>query len=133
MSERPINKHSIDLSAGGRTHQSFKEECDINHMMTKWQRTGGIPPNTLPLQYGDFTNVASYQEALQQIMDAEDAFASLPSNIRKRFNHDARQFVEFMDHAENTDEAIKLGLAEPRPKAETPAEPETADTESATD
>lgn len=93
------------------TRQSFKEECDINLMMAKFQRTGQLTHVRESLgTYGDYSNVDDYQSALNNVKAAESAFAAMPANIRDRFQNDAAQFLEFMDNPDNQDEAEDLGL-----------------------
>jgi len=103
------------------THQSFKEECDINTIMAKYKRTGLITHvNEHQGQYGQFVDVQDYQTSMNQIIDAQNAFMELPAALRKRFNNDAGDFLAFVQDPKNADEMVDLGLR-PRP----PAEPRT--------
>ena len=68
--------------ADTRTKQSFKDECDVNRILDKWQETGLIDhvmPN--PPTYGDFTNVTDYQTAVNTVIEADNSFMSLPSAV----------------------------------------------------
>lgn len=113
-----------------RTKEAFKEDCDINRIMRKYAVSGVIDhlAKNVPT-YGDFTTAHDYQSARNQLITAEAEFGALPSNIRKRFENDPGQFLDFMSDPENTEEAIDLGLAEarrptdPLPKAQPPADP----------
>lgn len=97
------------------THQSFRNECDINQIMSKYKKTGQINHLTKHSgAYGDFTNVGEYQESLNKIILAEEAFSSLPANLRKRFGNDPSNFIEFTLNEDNRSEAEKLGLVTPR-------------------
>ncbi|AXL14660.1 internal scaffolding protein [Microviridae sp.] len=105
------------------THQSMADECDINKIMEKWQKTGILDhTNTFEGQYGDFTDVPSdYHDAMNQVLEANDMFATLPSSIRKKFMNDPGQFLDFVENPENREEMQKLGLipdAEKRPLVE---------------
>lgn len=102
------------------THQSMAPECDINRIMLKWQKTGIIEhANTYQGQYGDFTNLpADYHVAMNQIVATNEMFMSLPSSLRKRFNNDPGQFLEFVEDEDNRDEMRKLGLLKPVDDAE---------------
>lgn len=112
-----------------KTQQHFKDEHDINNIMKKYLKQG-ISYNQLPNPsgvYGDFSNVKDYQNSLQTIIDADQAFLTIPSNIRKRFDNDPQKLFEFLNDKKNLDEAISLGLIEkpvitetPPPKTETP-------------
>ena len=106
-----------------RTKQEFKTQCDINCVIKNYDKTGLITHvNNAKAQYGDFTAVNEYQEALNIVVDSQAAFAELPSEIRKRFNNDPGKFLEFVTDPKNIDEMVELGLAQ-RPKAEVGEEP----------
>jgi len=101
----------IDLSQGGRTHQSFKDECDINRIMARHKKTGIIRQTTERPQYGDFSNLPDYQEAMNTVIQADSMFAELNSEVRERFQNNPQKFLDFCDDPENQDEAIRLGIA----------------------
>lgn len=112
------------------TKQSFKDECDINNIMRKYQNTGQLPAmiKSNPT-YGDFSKVGSYQESLHVVMKAQEQFDALSSKIRRRFDNDPAKFLEFCNNKENREEMIELGLIEvkkeelkPIKKEETPKE-----------
>jgi len=105
-----------------RTQQSFKEECDINTIVRRFGVTGEVPASIkTPLQ-GDFADAMNFQESMDQIVAAREAFQAMPSGVRKRFHHDPGEFVEFVSDASNRAEAEKLGLIVPPP----PPTPEPA-------
>ncbi len=107
------------------TQQQFGDESNINKIMERYQRDGVLDHlNTYDGQYGDFSNVASYQESLHQISEAENMFMQLPSQVRKEFENDPVQFVEFASNPANIDKLIELGLATPR-EAQTPTSKST--------
>jgi len=93
------------------THQSFKAECDIRNIMKKYKRTGLFTHITSSMpQYGDFTQVQDYQEAMNVVIAAQNAFEQLPAEVRKRFMNDPGELIDFCQNQENRDEMIKLGL-----------------------
>ena len=111
---------SVDRDTGevlvSMTKQSFKEECDINTLMAKYEKTGVIDHvNRATPQYGDFVGTPSYQESLNIVLDAQEAFAQLPAKLRDRFGNDPAQYLAFIDNPDNKDEAIKLGMIMPPP------------------
>lgn len=126
----------VTISTGpGKTKQSFKDECDINFIMNKWQRTGEIPANmvgTMKPHYGDYSDGNDYMEACNQVLEAKAAFQSLPAFLRDRFANEPANLLRFLSLPENQEEAIKLGLAEkpeenpPEKPAETPPTPTPA-------
>lgn len=106
------------------TEQQHVLDCDINNIIERSRRTGilGDPyaMPTVPMQYGDFTDAPSYQDAMTYIVTAQQAFEALPSNMRKRFENDPGQLIDFLGKEENRDEAIRLGLI-PRPDNSIPS------------
>lgn len=105
--------------------QSFADECNINNIMSKYQRTGLID-HVAKVQgsYGDFTSVQDYQLSLNQVIEAQDAFDELPSSVRKRFGNNPAELMAFLSDPDNREEAVKLGLVEPPPPK--PKEPAKA-------
>lgn len=65
-----------------------------------------------PGQFVDLPEVMDYQEALNVVIKAGEAFDELPGNIRRRFDHNAVEFLQFMNDPENFDESVELGLRE---------------------
>lgn len=95
------------------TKQSFKDECDINRIMSKWEKTGVIDHvRQIQGQYGDFTDVKDYRSALDAVIQAQDAFDGFPAELRARFSNDPALFLDFVQDPSNMEEMIKLGLAE---------------------
>lgn len=47
---------------------------------------------------------------MNQIVQAQDMFMSLPSKIRNRFGNDPSQFLDFVSDPLNKDEMRSLGL-----------------------
>jgi len=96
-----------------RTKQSFKQECDINHIMKKYERQGILPQNIKQGMYADVSDVPTYQEACNLVIAAQEQFAALPSNVRERFANDPARFLEFVNDGSNAEEMEKLGLFSP--------------------
>lgn len=96
-------------------------DCDINNIMARYERDGVLSHvQQYEGQYGDFTDVVSYQQALNIVMDAEECFMSLPANIRKKFDNDAGAFLDFAANPENRDELAKMGLIPPSASVSVP-------------
>lgn len=98
----------------GKTQAQFKDECDINRIMKRYKNTGIPPAARRGGVYGDFSNVGDYREALEKIQEAEEDFASLPSEVRSRFKNDPGRLIAFVSDPKNADEAVKLGLVAPK-------------------
>lgn len=125
--------HAIDVSAVddeesprfGRTQQNFKEQCDVNEIMKRFERTGVLDHlNEYQGNYGDFIEVPqSFHEAVNQVLSAQDMFMTIPARIRAEFNNDPGVFIEFVSDPNNIDRMIEMGLANRRtPVAEEPRE-----------
>lgn len=99
------------------TKQAFKEECDINNIVRRYNEGGAITHiNSRQPIYGDFSMEMDYQESLNRVHRAQEAFDALPANIRERFDNDPAQAVSFLQNPSNADEARKLGLLPPLPE-----------------
>lgn len=101
------------------TSQAHKDECDINRIMLKWAKTGTVEHrNTFEGQYGDFTETpGDYHEAMTQVVQANEMFEGLPSQIRRRFGNDPGAFLDFVQDPKNVDQMIDMGLATERPQS----------------
>ena len=99
------------------TQQNFKDECDINSIMSKYKVTGFLVDplklRTRKPQFGDFTSVPDYQTAQNVIVEGREAFEALPARIRKYFNNDPALYLSFISDVNNLDQALELGLVDP--------------------
>lgn len=94
------------------TMQSFQNECDINVIMRRWEKTGDLTHvRHSQGRYDDFADIGDYQSALNTVLAAQEAFEALPSRIRTRFSNDPASFVSFMQDPTNSNEIIAMGLA----------------------
>lgn len=87
---------------------SFADECDINRIMSKYQRTGILPDVSKLGQYLDVSNVTDYASALNMVSDAQDLFDALPAHIRQDCYNDP---AVFLDRATDPSWLLKHGLA----------------------
>ncbi len=102
-----------------RTKQSFRDECDINNIMTKYQKTGAIAHvNEHQANYG-FATGQDFASAMRTCVQAQEMFNALPSSIRTRFANDPAQFLDFVQDADNKKEGQELGLWPPDPPDDT--------------
>jgi len=92
------------------TKQSFRDECDINNILRKFNVSGQLPIGSVQPQYGDFSGITDYQSALNAVMAAQDSFLALPAKVRAKFDNDPALFVEFASDEANKDEMKALGL-----------------------
>lgn len=93
------------------TQQHMKDECDINNIMAKYQKTGLITHVAAHRgNYDDFTIMPDYKTAMDTMMSAQEMFLTIPSEIRAHFENDAGQFVEFATDPDNYDQMVDMGL-----------------------
>jgi len=101
------------------TKQSFKDECNINNIVAKYMRTGQCTHlNSHKPRYIDCVGVADYQDALAIVAAAQREFDALPAKVRARFANDPCAMVAFVDDPKNLDDAVKLGLLDPKNASE---------------
>lgn len=124
-------KVSFETKGPSMAHQSFKKECDINNILAQYARTGLVThARTYEGEYGEFAEI-DFHEAMNTVAAAVEMFETVPSEIRKRFNNDPGEFLDFVTKEENKDAMYDMGLAKrrddsapkPEPKA-SKAEPE---------
>ena len=97
------------------TQQQFKKDCDVNVIIKKYRQGHAITHiSKHEGGYGDFTEISSYQDALDKVITLNQGFSRLPSETRTRFNNDPGRLIDFINDERNTDEAIRLGLLEKR-------------------
>jgi len=109
---RPVVK-----CGASRTKQSFRKQTDINGLVEKYKRTGTFADvNRRQPFYGDVSNMRSYRESLDVVIQAKETFERLPVAVRKRFDYDPGKMVAFFEDPANLPEAIAKGWAVKRPE-----------------
>lgn len=98
------------FSGDTMTEQCHKKDCDINHIVSKYEKTGILTHvRQVEPQYG-YAPAVDFLEAMQIVTQAEQEFSALPSGLRARFGNDPANFLEFVNDPNSRDEAVKLGL-----------------------
>lgn len=105
-----MSERGIDCSKGDRTKQSFRDECDINKLMARYDKTGIFPVGKEGYRFGDFSSVGDYQSSLNLVNHARDQFDNLSLEIRKRFNYNPALLLEFVSDPKNYKEGVELGI-----------------------
>lgn len=113
------------------TKQSSKDECDIYKILKQYQRTGILTHiAAAPPVYGDLPDPIDYQEALNQVMAADQAFAALPASIRDEFRNEPAELLQALADPAKGDRLRELGILRPLPAADqaapAPAAPKEA-------
>jgi len=92
-----------------QAQQHMRDECDINIMLSKF----GIENLAqVPFQSGDvvFDESFDFQESMNLVVAANNAFLALPARVRASFENDPAQLLDFLNDPANRDEAMRLGL-----------------------
>lgn len=123
---KSYSKKEIKVDANGRvrvrtinplptkTQQQYKDQCDLHKIVERARRTGELPRQRAARgYYMDCTVLPTdYQKALDLVIEGNNAFNNLSSDVRKRFENDPKKLLEFLSDSKNKEEAIKLGLIE---------------------
>lgn len=124
MSGEVVENGSAGFYRGGRyrvahvntqpsmTKQEFRDECDINNIMSKYQRDGLLlHVNKYQGEYADVTGAVDYHTAQNTVLAAQNAFMSVPSELRAVFDNDPGKFLSFVTDPANKEKLYEMGLA----------------------
>lgn len=104
--KRPV----VNCPFPGKTEQAHAKQTDINYILKDYTRTGFIKhANRNEGRYDDVSAV-DFQDAMNIIATANSMFENLPSTIRKRFNNNPAEFLDFVQNPDNGPEMEKLGI-----------------------
>lgn len=108
--------HGLFCDDESLTVQADAAQADINNIVKQFGLSLELPYGLAVPEYADYTSIPNdYHAAMNFIKDADSVFMEMPANIRADFNHDAGQFLDFVDNPDNYDKAISLGLVPPKP------------------
>lgn len=105
-----VSSISGDWETESVIQQHYEDDTDINRIMKKHLsdrnqiREGGKRG-----QFLDLTTMPDYTEGLLQIKKADEAFASLPSSERERFQNDPAKFLDYLADKKNVEEHYEKG------------------------
>jgi len=109
----PKKRAQIATVGPTATKQSFKNECDINHIMARYVKTGVIEHlNEHKPNYG-FAPAVDFKTALDLVEKASTIFSELPSQIRAKFENNPENFLKFTENPDNRSELALMGLLSP--------------------
>lgn len=124
-----VKHDSVDapFAEDGRTRQEFADECDINNILQRYEKTGVISHfNDGQPRYLDLSDMPpDLQSSLLYVELAQESFMRLPAHVRKEFDNDPVRFAEYAADPANVDRMREWGLARPAPQ-EAEAEPKGA-------
>lgn len=130
------SRNSSSPPSPSLTKQSFKDDCDVNRIMAKYQSTGVLEHvkymHENSLRYGDFTGF-DFRDVCDRVVQAQEMFDTLPAKLRYRFENDTAQFLDFVSDPRNKDEMVTLGLMPPSSAKKSEKSVENATTSSSSD
>lgn len=111
-------KEGITFTQPSATMQNFKDDADINCIISRFETTGVLVDPTVPVsrvpQFGDFSELPSFQEAQNVMVVATNAFNALPAKIRERFGNNPATYFDFVQGlkkgSDEYAEAVRLGI-----------------------
>ena len=106
--ERPKANYTPDPVQ--RVQQAFRDETDVNRIVTRYTLTGALPPEHL--REGRYLDVSSidFLSAQNLVADMRSKFDRLPAKLRMRFNNSPHQMLRWLEDPENLGEAVRIGL-----------------------
>lgn len=103
------------------TDTSFADTVDINNIVDK--HTGNPKLDAAYTSqvgtYIDNLELQDYNQSVDRVLAAQEAFMALPAKTRDRFANDPAKLIEFMADQNNYDEGVKLGLVAKREEKQT--------------
>lgn len=104
-------KTGIEFNEPSMTEQHFKDECDINNIVKRYQETGVLPQGNREPLFGDFSAFPSdLMESQRYFDEAQARFMQLDSGLRKEFDNNPAKLLAFLQDERNYDKAVELGL-----------------------
>ncbi len=121
-----------------RTKQQFKNQVDINTIMSKYIKTGVMSQDAITKRtavFADVSEIGTFQECQDKVQAAQKAFMTLEPELRSEFNNDPGAVLDFVSDPANREKAIELGIIpkpeqvptdQPEPTPEPPEKPPEA-------
>jgi phage internal scaffolding protein len=119
------DRGDLSFFAPSLTRQEFAEECDINTIMDRYEKSGALSHvNRAQPMYMDCTQFPDLRGAMDVMREAGTAFALLPAKVRREFDNNPQAFVDFARKPENLARMREWGLAPAEKLPEPPAKVE---------
>ncbi len=106
----PRRRSAIKQIEPSLTKQAFAEEVNINNIIQRFTKTGVIDHVNSAEPTYDFAPSHDYREALEILQNAEQKFAELPAEIRKKFSNNPAEFLAFAEDEDNLPKMAAMGL-----------------------
>lgn len=93
------------------TEQHHGETVKIHNILKQYQNTGFVQHVAARSpQFADMTSAPDFYEAQVIIANANSMFEEIPATIRKEFDNDPGQFLDFISNPENKEQIEAFGL-----------------------
>lgn len=100
----------------------MKGECDIHNILRQYQKTGIITHvQSARPTYEDLPDNADYQQAMNTLLVAQEAFDGLPAAVRDRYGNDPARLLEALGDPDQKEYLREVGIL--RPSEAPPAVP----------
>lgn len=112
----------VSLECGeGRTKKSFAGECNINHIIGKYRRTGVLEHvrEAIP-KFADVPMI-DYHQAQNLLVEAQYTFDQLPADMRKECDNDPGKFLQKLHSEDGREFLERYQLAAPKAAPSAPA------------
>lgn len=116
------------------TKQEHKEECDINTILKQYQQTGIIAHvQSARPTYEDLPSDVDYQNSMNIILAAQDAFDGLPATVRDFYGNDPEKLLNALGDPAQADRLREFGVLKalpPPPEERAPQPPSSSSSQS---
>lgn len=113
--EKRVKRVATKNTEPSKTDQQYKQDCDVNHIIRKFSKTGQISHLAKAQgQYADVAEIPDLLGALGQVTQAQQSFDLLPAELRKKFSNSPVEMYNWLQNPQNDKEAVRLGLKEVR-------------------
>lgn len=89
------------------TDQSFKDECNIDFIISNFVRTGQVPESSM--NFIDCTTVQQFEEAQMLVAEAKSNFEQLPAKVRSEFKN-VQGYLEYISNPANLKDSYERGF-----------------------
>ena len=116
-------ERSVSNDEPSLTRQEFKDECDINSIMSRYDAYLADPMKSVrePIYYDFASMPKTLMEAMEVVKTGAEAFMRLPAAVRREFDNDPAAFVDYAADPSNVDQMRVWGLAQPVPPGAVPS------------
>ncbi len=90
------------------TDESFKQECDIDFIISNYVQRG-IEPPVHSVDYGKQYTSEDFLKSMDMVSEVKSAFETLPAIEKERFNNSVTNYLDFISDPKNLRESYEKG------------------------